>query len=445
MLAGSMRRVTLAGAWLLAAFVSGCVLLAIAPGVAPAAQQLRVPEPRPGGIELVAVVFKIHFRHQPPGLHPGLRVPRRAQPHTLGVLAAVRRTHVSHHVATYVLLLEALRPLTSARASAGASNQPPSDALDNILDYFLRHFPASYETKIREVPDLLNEIPAERDAVDRIWKEFFEKDFFLELRLEDVNAAFLGDGNPFGLDHKVATQVWDDTWTNLTASEERIEDVIGEIEGLIHRQLEDTPTARSLTLTCPSTVQANSPLDVGGKVSPGLTVPVTLTYTEPDGTAKIVHTVLTSPSGAFSDSTSAGIAGTWVVQANDAGVVSTPCTTIVTAALLPSTPPPQPSPLETKLTVQCPAMAKTSEMIAVNGTLTPGLSGASITITYTTPTGPVTHTVVTESSGNYMDSIPASESSELGNWSIHAGYAGDSQHKPSESTACTTEVVPSVP
>jgi hypothetical protein len=76
------------------------------------------------------------------------------------------------------------------------------------------------------------------------------------------------------------------------------------------------------TLTCSvsaSEIIEDNPITVSGSISPAITgIPVTLTYTRPDGTT-FTRTATTGSGGSYSDTTNPSVTGAWSVKASWSG------------------------------------------------------------------------------------------------------------------------------
>lgn len=99
-----------------------------------------------------------------------------------------------------------------------------------------------------------------------------------------------------------------------------------------------------------------------------------------------------------------------------------------------------PPPAGTTLTLSCPSSVSAGQSYTISGTLSPVTSATPITLTYTSSTGvpAVTHTVSTDSSGNFSDTAPGAPT---GTETIAAEFAGDGRHAPSQG-ACQVTVEP---
>jgi hypothetical protein len=106
-------------------------------------------------------------------------------------------------------------------------------------------------------------------------------------------------------------------------------------------------------------------------------------------------------------------------------------------------------PVDTKLTQTCaPNGQGAYDPMTTSGKLEPGFAGAQIKIEYTRPDATkFTRTVPANAAGDWSDTFkPKDETGGNGNnragtWTIQASYAGDTEHKPSQATACTVAVV----
>jgi hypothetical protein len=72
-----------------------------------------------------------------------------------------------------------------------------------------------------------------------------------------------------------------------------------------------------------------------------------------------------------------------------------------------------------------------------DGDLGPSIGSATVTIVYTSPSGSTTtHTVTTDASGAYSDSLHANE---IGTWHVQSHFGGDSQYLGSDSPVCSAK------
>jgi hypothetical protein len=111
-------------------------------------------------------------------------------------------------------------------------------------------------------------------------------------------------------------------------------------------------------------------------------------------------------------------------------------------------PPPRPvidpmvaPPSDQTITLTCPSSARAGESYQISGALSPVVSGAPISITYSSSdagVAPVTHNVSTNSDGTFTDTAPGAPA---GTETITARYEGDSTHGAAEQS-CTVQVEP---
>jgi hypothetical protein len=91
-------------------------------------------------------------------------------------------------------------------------------------------------------------------------------------------------------------------------------------QGIFTPIAEQQPAATTLSLTCPANVTVKNQIAVSGTLTPAFAgAPVTVTYTEPNGSGTVVDQVTTDATGAYSDSTEASRLGGWQEQASFAG------------------------------------------------------------------------------------------------------------------------------
>jgi len=336
-----MRRGVLNRGGLLAAIVvGGCVLAGLAPGAASATRlEIQFQAPAPGAIELIAVPYQLHFKGQPPPLHPaGLRVslPRSGRPHSYGLLAGELRTRVHGHTATYVLLIEALRALTSANAA-----QPLVSEDENVTAIIKGVTGTLHPTADRLVID--NDTEAEREAFQHT---------LAQNGVSSPSAANFHvqsfEGHAFHWDAAKQRVVWDDAWVSVALPQSGVQLQITKIERTLdkpftlHKPFElppsppATPPAKELTMDCPATAEVGSTIPLSGTLTPAAPgASITIIYTTPAASLPRTVPVTVGSSGSYSDSIPASVAGIYTFQATSGGgskgpgATSPKCTTSV--------------------------------------------------------------------------------------------------------------------
>ena len=303
------------GGLLAALVVSGCALGA--PGAASATRlEIQFHAPTAGAIELVAVPYQVHFKGQPPPLHPaGLRVslPRSGPPHSYGLLAGELRTRVRGDTATYVLLIEALRALTSASAA-----QPLVSVSTNLIPSDKGITGTLHPTAGQLVID--NDEPTERE-----WKalgDLLAKDGVSNPSAASFQVKSFDDGHAFGRAHWIVQQhdVWNDSWGSLGSSVSGLQVQVPKIERTLHTKFgyRSFPTVtEEPTVVCPATAVVGSPIVLTGTGSPGASL--TIIYTTPVASLPITVPLTIGSSGSFTDSIPASVPGTYSFQAASGG------------------------------------------------------------------------------------------------------------------------------
>jgi hypothetical protein len=194
------------------------------------------------------------------------------------------------------------------------------------------------------------------------------------------------------------------------------------------------PTRESMTVTCPAAAVVGQGTSISGALTPALSgASITLDYTGPSGTTPIHHVVLTDAAGQFFDPVTIPASGTWSVSAAYAG--DSGHTAANSSCAFQAQQPVQVQP--TFLTLTCPKSGTpfVGSPMQVSGGLSPILAGATISLTYTRPNATtITHSVTTDSSGRFTDTITPDVS---GTWSVSASYGGDTTHEPSSATPCS--------
>jgi hypothetical protein len=191
--------------------------------------------------------------------------------------------------------------------------------------------------------------------------------------------------------------------------------------------------------------QVSSVLTVTGTISPALSTRISVDYTPPDGKT-FSDSVLTDANGNFSDSVMVGSdqAGPWSVSARWFGKgyyigAHSGAVAVTVARPTPPPPPPPPPPGGAALTVGCPQATSGTfpATFEITGTLTPGVAGSPVVITFTPPTGAaVTDTVTTDSGGTYSDTVTVDATQIYATWTVHARFAGDAT-RTSADAQCT--------
>jgi hypothetical protein len=190
-------------------------------------------------------------------------------------------------------------------------------------------------------------------------------------------------------------------------------------------------SALDLALTCPGSAAPGQDVPVSGTLTPGdAGVPVALTFTGQPGPISAGAT--TADGGGFASHFVPTAPGTWTVtaQANRAGTTLTQTCTIAVARI------------DTSLTFSCPPGAV--PLVGahdLSGTMSPGVQGATVTVTFTPPPGSgqsnVTANGTVGSGGAYTVSFTATAA---GDWTAQATWPGDAAHNGSSAPSCVVHV-----
>ena len=191
----------------------------------------------------------------------------------------------------------------------------------------------------------------------------------------------------------------------------------------------------ALRLACPAKVTAGVDTSVLGQLTPALAgAQITIEYGLPGEVDRFVRQVTTDGRGRFADTFAFGSQGAWTVRVTYAGdatynSASAACTVNATAQA------------PSSLTLACPANAGyIGGTVAVSGALSPAIAGASISVGYQPVTGPeIVNNVLTDAQGRYSDTYTTSQS---GNLTIRASYAGTAQTAGATASPCTLFVQP---
>ncbi len=196
------------------------------------------------------------------------------------------------------------------------------------------------------------------------------------------------------------------------------------------------PVPTALTVRCqPGT--ASTPVSIGGTLTPAVSgARIKLTYQRQGvPTDTIVDTVSAAAGGSFADQPVPDAAGTWDVVASYAGDTNHQASTSSACQFTVAT-------QSAALTLSCPPGSSLGKILSVSGTLTPGVLGTSVTLTYTHQTqGPLqtfTSVVTTDAVGSFSDATITA--SGTGEWDVIASFAGDATRSPASSSVCAIQV-----
>jgi PKD repeat protein len=174
-----------------------------------------------------------------------------------------------------------------------------------------------------------------------------------------------------------------------------------------------------------SGVALGSLINVSGSIHPLISdVPVTLTYTKPDGStfARNVTTNL----GDYTDTFTPDMVGTWDVSTSWEGQA------IILGASSSSE---SFTILQLSTSITCSVLAyevPLGSSISISGSITPPIRGTTITLTYTRPDGSTFTRTVTTNPGDYTDIYKPDVE---GSWTVIASWDGDSIYDSSSSSS----------
>lgn len=167
-------------------------------------------------------------------------------------------------------------------------------------------------------------------------------------------------------------------------------------------------------------LEIGSSITVSGAITPPRSgVIVDLSYTMPNGTV-IKRTVTSSSDGFYNDTYTPPVLGSWSVKASWEGDSTYAGATSSSASFTVS---------RISSTISC-SVSKSEvaegDSLTVSGSISPAVSGKTVTLSYKKPDGSTfTITVTTGSDGSYSDSY---KPDATGSWSVTASWDGDSTH-----------------
>ncbi len=218
------------------------------------------------------------------------------------------------------------------------------------------------------------------------------------------------------------SDVFNSKTSYLTAEDAGVWFVTAEFTGGLHSG-EATSTIGISALSCsvsPSDLTFGDSLTVSGSITPPISgVTVTLTYTKPDGST-FTKTSTTNP-GDYSDVYVPDMLGSWSVSASwdgDATHEGASSQEVIFTV----------SKISTILSCSVsPSDLTFGDSLTVSGSITPPVSGVTVTLTYTKPdNSTVTRPVITGPDGNFSDSYTPNA---VGTWIVTASWEGDSIHE----------------
>ncbi|MGC8935033.1 MAG: hypothetical protein ACP5LN_07755, partial [Thermoproteota archaeon] len=188
------------------------------------------------------------------------------------------------------------------------------------------------------------------------------------------------------------------------------------------------------TITCllsNTSIVPKSSVTIYGKISAQVSSTVNIFYSTNGGASwSTLASVTSNPDGSYSYVWSNVPEGSYLIKASWPGneAYEGATSSAVVLSVVKGT---------TSISLQVARATITKgESIELSGSLTPPLSSIKITITYIKPSGvSVTHSVTTDSSGKFSDSI---STDETGNWKITASWPGNEAYEGSSATATVT-------
>jgi hypothetical protein len=332
---------------------------------------------------------------------------------------------VRDHVGTYLVLAEAIRPLTAARAAEATERE--GEAIAHVFwNFFFVNLP--HEHVIYARAKELDLFATSSEAADAQFANFVDDANPGGVPLTDANldTSNYEDGHLFEADRNAVKKVTNEIWTHLSDfdSPGEANNIIEQIEEAIGAPLDTGPVAETLTETCSSNGDA---VTVNAQDTPP--APATIILTAPDGTTS-TGTAMPNKSGAFSGSWTATAPGRYLVTvdvpatANHSGETGSCTATVV-----------PPTKAVTSLAVTCPATAVAGQPATVSGTADGVPDGATITVS-TDAQVDDTYPATVFGGQWSVNFTPANS----GTVSVFASYAGDATHLGSQSNDCAISV-----
>jgi hypothetical protein len=88
--------------------------------------------------------------------------------------------------------------------------------------------------------------------------------------------------------------------------------------------------------------------------------------------------------------------------------------------------------------MNCPRSARGGIATTFTGHIDPAFADGSVRVTYSRPgSASIEHTVATDASGNWTDSVTFPRTNP-GSWHVTAAYSGDASHSPSQAECDVT-------
>ena len=210
--------------------------------------------------------------------------------------------------------------------------------------------------------------------------------------------------------------------------------------------VEATRAETTVSINCPSAGgQVGQAVTATGAITPATTgASVAVAFVSPRG-QEFRQTVASSGEGAYTAGNTPEESGSWTVSSarlgeiHDKPSVSKTCRFTVE----PKKVKPPPSKERTTTLLDCRSSSVSSgEAVTASGSIRPARAGATVTVTYTGPSGKELETVMSEGDGHYGTSYTPREA---GKWSIRSVQQEDSSHLASVSNTCVVTVGPEEP
>ncbi len=194
-----------------------------------------------------------------------------------------------------------------------------------------------------------------------------------------------------------------------------------------------TKPASQISCSVSSTsTSIGSSIAVSGAITPSRSgVTVTLSYTLPNATIR-TRTVTSASDGKYSDTYTPSIVGSWSVKASWDGDASYAGATSSSVSFTVS---------KISTTISCSTSSSEiteGDSVTVSGSISPAVSGKTVTLTYKKPDGSTfTRTSTTGSDGSYSDSY---KPDVVGSWSVSALWTGDATYDGASSSSKSLNV-----
>lgn len=265
----------------------------------------------------------------------------------------------------------------------------------------------------------------------------FNTYLYYDGRLENISAydlaLQLAYNTTFGVDGSL-TCVWmedDYNWSNpvfRNRAGQSLNLAVNYVTDVLHTLYLDatqqspakSPSSISISVSS-STVTVGSSLTVSGSISPVRSdVAVTISY-RGDGQWSTLATVTSSSDGSYSYAWTPASVGSYQLKASWAGDATYDEATSAVASVTIN-----------KISTSVSCRASLSEInvgdtITITGSISPAISGKTVTLTYTKPDGgTLTRTATTGSGGSYSDLYKVDDA---GSWNVKASWEGDSERQ----------------